>query len=191
MKCSQLPAKPGKVLRLEPGAFAATWDKAPTGAIAVGLRTISDGEESTARAVAERLVRDEYKHRELENAVDCYNDALMRGIVARALCDPNNSKAPHPILRYDEDALRFMLTPKTFCWLFEELERLQIESSPIHPEATDDDVAELIALLSCGDALKALDNSERRRVLRFVRYAVDALRTDDPTDDDEIHAALH
>jgi hypothetical protein len=171
--------KPGKVVVLQPSAFSPSWEKVPRSAIAVGLRGVSDGDESTARAEAEKILRTEFTHEDPQNAVDCYNDLLMRQIVSRGICDVNDATKPHDLLR-TELTVRFALTSRTVRYLFEELERMQIETSPLHPEATDDDLRRLAAELSSDHPFAALLPVEQRRMRRLLQHVLSEL---DPSAD--------
>jgi hypothetical protein len=177
---AQQQQKPSKTLELEPSAFAPTWEKAPRSKICIGLRGVSDGDESTARAEAEKLAREDYKHEDQDNYIDCFNDLLMRNIVARGICDPNDVTKPHPTFKNAETRVRY-LTPASVRYLYEELERLQLETSPLHPEATDDEIAKLVDALFGGQALTKLPEPQARRVRKLLRYVLEELDPDSET----------
>lgn len=169
-------AKPARIVIVQPSAFDPTWERAPRTPIALGLRGVSSGDEAIARAEAERIARDELKHTDPVAFTEAYNDTLMRWIVARAACDPNDASAPHPLLTRAEDQVRFALTSTAVRWLFEEIEQLQIATGPLHEPATDEELGELLALLATPEALSRLAPNNARYCRRLLRVVLLELR---------------
>ncbi len=169
---TQIAAKrraPGKTIVLPLAVFADEWDRRPDAPVCVGLRQMSEGDKTKARGEAERLA-DEVHPRGGEGWVDCYNDALMRQVAALGICDPNDVKRPSEVLPFAEEEVRFALTGFGARFIFEELQRYEIEVSPLESEATDEEIARLIVLLE--DHAHAL-TGPHRRLLRAILEELD------------------
>lgn len=170
--------KPGRTLMLDPAVFADDWGDKPGEPVCVGLRLMSDGHKSQARAEAERFADEMHGQRD-HNWLDAFNDALVRQVAALALCSPNNVKQASEVLPHAEDAIRFAVTSDGARQIFEELLRYEVETSPLYPEATDEDLAELSNRLD-DMSLDNLPGHARSAVRRYLRFALDALREHDP-----------
>jgi hypothetical protein len=176
---------PPKTVVVEPEAFAPNWGHRPKTAVAVGLQNLSDDDETTARSEAEKFTN-RLGHEDRENWIDAFNDALMAELVARSVCDPNDVRNEQANLPLPEDHLRAALTPAGIRYLYDELERLKVESSPLHPEATDAELTELVEALAADDILSTLDPVAEKRVRRFLLFCLDEIRGEVvPEDDDE------
>ena len=180
---------PPKTVLLEPDAFAPAWGHRPKNAVAVGLQNLSDDDETTARSEAEKTTN-RLGHENRENRIDAFNDSLMAELVARSVCDPNDVRNEQANLPMPEDHLRTALTPAGIRYLYDEIERLKIESSPLHPEATDDQLSELVEALSADDILATLGPVREKRVRRYLLFCLDEIRgevlpEDDDDEDDE------
>ena len=136
--------KPLRVVRLEPDDFATAWQNRPERAIAVGMRLISDTEENVARAAAVEAV----EHPAV--AVAEYNDALVAGIVAAAICDVNDAQRDPEALPCPRDMIRKYLTSKAIRRLYHDLDALVAEASPASRAATDEELDELADLIDGG-----------------------------------------
>lgn len=180
-----------RTLTLPPSVFASEWKMRPTEPVVVGLRLLPDAEEQTARAEALRIALE--LHPDTRDAgdafVDAYNDALLRWIVARGICDPNDVTAPTQILPMAEDQVRHALTSSGVRYIFDAIERLQLETSPIYAEASFDEVAELLHRLGADPDVGSLAGITRKRALRVLRYVLLELRAAGP-DQDELPVDL-
>lgn len=156
-------------VRLVPEDWATSWEARPREPVAIGLRTISDYEESVARreaaAQAEATTAGEIRP-------DEYNDALMAGVVAAAVCNPNDQTRDPAHIPTPAATLRQALTSRAIRRLFCEWEVMCADASPSAPHATDDDVEELLELLTDEN----LDLNDRAR--RFMAALLDELRGD-------------
>lgn len=168
---------PPKTVSLEPDAFASAFAERPKTTVAIGLRKLSDHAETWSRAAAEKTANSK-GHGDQDNWNDCFNDALMAQFVARSVCDPNDARAPCSHLPMAEDHISFELTPAGIKYLWDEIEKLRVETSPLHPEATDGDVRELMDRLAADDAMAELDPIREGRLRRFLMYCLDELRGD-------------
>lgn len=166
---------PGATLVLEPWVFADEWSSRPDSAVCVGLRLLSDGAKTKARKTAEELADSVHPGRG-SNWVECYNDCLMRQVVALGVCDPNDVTQPFELLRYAEDQVIDALTSKGAQFVFEALERHELASSPIGIQADSEDLERLAELLP-NVTPEALPPG-LRRLLSHVLEQVDAYADD-------------
>ena len=153
-----------RVVRLERDAFAASWGAIPEGAIAVGLRLVSDSEESQARRESAALAS---QAETLATRIDEYNDALVAGIVGAALCDPNDQAKPPRELPLPRDMARDAFTSQTLRRLFNELDVMAAEASPAAPSADDEDLVALVERLTAEDCRPS--NRARRLAAELLR----------------------
>ena len=150
--------------------WSSTWEGRPASDVAVGLRTISDAEESDSRRDAtDSAAMSDVAETQLAE----YNDALMAGVVASALCDPNDCSASPRELPEPHVNLRRVLSSGAIRRLFHEWEVMAADASPAAPHADDDEIAELIDLL-LDDAQLLSD-----RARRLASALLDELRPED------------
>lgn len=105
---------------------------------------------------------------------------LMVALVCRAMCDPDDVTRANPFFPRPDDIIAKALRPSTIRAIWDQIERTRIETSPIMPEATEEEIGTLLALLQT-DRLVELDQSNpvvARRARRFLRYVLDDLDPD-------------
>lgn len=164
---------PGKTIILPLSVFADEWSGKPSAPVCVGLRQMSEGDKTKARGEAERLA-DEVHKRGGDGWVDCYNDALMRQVAALGICDPNDVNKASEILPFAEEEVRFALTSHGARYIFEELQRYEVEVSPLEREATDEELEHLGRLIR--DHASAIAPTHRRllrAILEEISLAVE------------------
>ena len=162
---------PAGTFAIRPCDWAEKFRPRPVSDVVVGLRLPSDEDESYAqRQAAERSAKNP--------------DELGRWLkiccVSRAICDPKNAAEISESFPAPDDQLAEELKTETITAMFDELERLSIASSPIRPEASDDDVLQLMGILGDGE-LQVLSLSSPRngsRIRRYLRYVLDELTED-------------
>jgi len=159
-KIANIPRPPARTLVLEPWVFADEWGDKPSAKVCVGLRLLSEADKSKARSEAERIASEFHRQRG-PNWTDAFNDAVMRQVVALGLCDPNDVTRPCELLKFAEEQVRFALTSRGTRFIFEALDRYEIESSPIGSEIGDDELQELAKRAAIAAASR-LRPSERR-----------------------------
>lgn len=164
-------AKPLRTVKIEPGDFSDTWKSKPKSAIVAGLRLLSSEDEETAKEQSIQAATEAPE----ALASEAYNSRLKSYAVALALCDPNDVTRAHPAFPMAEDSVPEALTSRCLTRLFDELERLQVEASPIFGEATDDKIRMLIAALATDEPLAGFPPVAERRIRRYLNFVLSEL----------------
>lgn len=170
-----LKKTPGRTLVLEPWVFADSWEKKPREAVCVGLRLMSEAEKTTARAESGRVAIELHPEGG-PNAVDAFNDLLLRHCVAFGICDPNDIMQPWHLMDLAEEAVRIALTSRGARFIYEAIERYEIESSALSNEIEDVGMEELILALQ-EDALLTLPSNRSALARRLLQYVLEEIRT--------------
>lgn len=155
---SKQPA--GRVIVLEPDSFLEEYEGRPAASVAVGLRTPNSDDYQTARAKET-------------------DDAAMKYVVSVGICDPNDCtlRHPAPVFEFADIAVEKALKPATVAYLFDQIELLHIETSPVIDLANDDELFVLGEILQLGDAMKEAESDPIRsaRIRRLATVLIDAL----------------
>jgi hypothetical protein len=145
---------PGRTLLLEPWVFADEWPNKPPEAICVGLRLLADTDKTKARFTAEEMANETHPLGKssglsvwLANWTECFNDCLIRQVSALAICDPNDVSKPHELFPYAEAQVMEAFTSRGALFVFESLDRYEVEVSPIGELADHSELTRLAALL--------------------------------------------
>jgi len=171
---AQKKRKPPKTILLQPGHFADTWPDKPDEAVCVGIRLISQSERTRARILAEKTATDAHPRGGV-NAVDAFNDALMRICIAGAMCDPNDVTRRSDMFQEAEDDVFDALTSRGCTFVYEQVERLEIESSALAHEVSEEELGDLVDAISA-DALQRLEPGYRALCRRLLGYVHDQLK---------------
>lgn len=171
---------PGRTVKAEPWVFADEWPDKPNEPVCFGVRLMSEADKTKAKAVAEELadaLHEDGKHsrnpEKVGNWVDAYNDALIRQVAALGVCDPNDVTKAHGLLPYAEDQVRVALTSAGARWLFEQIERYEIETSAVDPMIDESEVEELsVRLETQFEDLASGDRKLLAHVLERLRARV-------------------
>src|SRR5579871_1402375 len=128
---------PLRAVTLPPSAFADTWKGKPREPVRVGLRLVGEDVVEDAQALALEEARDgsgEPGDTAEERTIwlDAFNSAVMRHVLAHALCAPDDVSRAY-FATAPNDAIRVALRPATLRRLWEEYEALQVETSPATP----------------------------------------------------------
>lgn len=171
---AEAPRPAARIATLPTNAFADTWSGKPKSPVKVGVRLLSDKDVEVARAEAARKAFALHpRGQDDPNFVDAFNDALMRTAVAFGTCRPENVALPY--FDVAEDMVWVALTSFGVKRLYEELESLALESSPLTPEASDDDLADMAGALAAGDFWARMPLHEAERVRRLLGAVVERI----------------
>ncbi len=132
---------PERHVVLKKDAFAETWEGKPPEDLALGLRKISDTNIQTARAEAAKYAV--MMHQDREGQIECFNDALMRWAIVYGTCDANDIDVQAQVFSGSEENVRNALTSQAIRFVWDELERYHIETSPLVVAATDEQIEQL------------------------------------------------
>jgi hypothetical protein len=167
---------PSRVILVPPSTFADTWAARPRDAVAFGLKTLSEADKNRIRTRAFKVAKATSEdNNDGSDPVDVYNDHLMRLAVVAAICDPNDMSRMPEMVRFD-DEFRQCLTETGARFLFDELLKMEVETSPTHPEANEQEVVELINFLAEENFLDLMDEEQQSAFLRHLRFALDIKR---------------
>ena len=170
---------------LLPEYFAETWGNRPTAPIKIGLRVPNEQEYRNAAIEAETAESEAFAkacndprliERASELAVAAYNSKLVTFCVARGICNQQNVTMPHPYFELPEDEIPFALKSSAIKRIFDEIERLAIDQSPVYAEATDLELLDLAELLATDDPFESVPSVKRSRCLRYLKLVLDTLR---------------
>lgn len=169
---------PGNVV-VPPAAFDAAWERRPKTDVCIGLRFITDDDVQTARGQAAKLAFRLHPHAmpgglEEQPWADAFEDALIRHLIARGTCDPNDVTASwHGWREAPEDMVGIALTVEGARLIFDAWERMRIATDITMPEATDAEIATLAERATA--RLKAIEPARAMRVRRLLRFCLDEL----------------
>lgn len=163
---------PRVVFTIRDEDWASTYQDRPVVPIKLGLRLLSLAEKETVRAAAMQAASEAIAG--TSDGIAASESAMLITCVSLAICDPRDSRKHHEFFDCPNDKIPIALREETVKRIFDEVEKLAIETSPIFCEANDDDVDEAIELL-LSDALANLDESDPARAKRVRRY-VDFIR---------------
>lgn len=169
MKFSGLPLKPSGVLVMRPADWSPTIENRPTGDVAIGLRPLSPGDAIEARQLAAEKAWEDYpKEPDNDLRVEAFNDAVMRFVIARGTCDPNDAKKRSDLWMGIEDEMVFAaLTRQGARRVFDAIEAAEIATRVDQREATDEDIRALPELFAAA-VLPPLVAARCRRLLGHV-----------------------
>lgn len=152
---------------IRPEEWSASWESRPAGPIVVGLRLLSGSDVTSAESEAKRAAAD--------GGEDAYQATGLAFAVARGICDPNDVSQPHPSLEMAEDMVPVALSAQTIARLFDEIERLSVETVPLFAEASPEEMKELGHILALDEPLHGLSRGRASRVRRYLRFALQEL----------------
>lgn len=182
--------RPLRTIVLAPEVFADTREPRVRTPQTAGLRLLREGEVARARAEAAHYAWELHATpADVEGRLACYEDRLMTWIACAALCDEQDARVRYMDLSVE--TAPEVLTPAGVRFVFDTYERIVLETSPIEPEATDDDQVELAERL-LRDEVSQLAIAQQRRARKLLRFVLDELRALDgrAAGDDEGMGAL-
>lgn len=170
-----VPSVPRKIVVIRDEHWASTFGDKPANPIQVGLRLLSIEEKECVRQIAAKAQADAISN-DLDPQI-AGQTALIVTMVARAICNPRDAKRGHDFFSCPDDLLPIALTEATLKWLFDEIERLTVDSSPVFSEATNDEITQLCADLADGalDRLTETDPVRASRVRRYLDFVITEL----------------
>lgn len=160
---------PPEAVTVTPRAFSPEWADRPLDDVCLGLRPVPSRDLEDARKDAADAATRLYPRAPEGDPFfslwsDHYHDMLLRSIVSRGTCDPNDVTQPWDGWRADPDELaRTHLTTEGTQLIFDAWERMRIAHDVTAKPADDDDIEDLI------DRVVAIDRLTRGRAMRVRR----------------------
>jgi hypothetical protein len=176
--------RPSATLLLPLSAFADAWTGKPASPICVGLRLLSEADRVNARKSAEERAGELHPNGG-DGWIECYNDAAKRFVAALSMCDPNDATRPHETFRYAEDQVVAAFTIGGTQLVFDAVEQLEIDLSPLERLADREVLVRLSRVLLHLNP-KHMNGRLSRRVscmLDELEPLVDELVESSPVDD--------
>jgi hypothetical protein len=115
-------------------------------------------------------------HGRTEDAVsmiEAFNDHLMALSVGQALCDPNDASKTYFQYPDDQVTRAFLVFPLRR--MYEDLDRLMIQHSPVHQSIDDVDLARLVGLLTPEHLGATMPPSRGQQIRRLLTFILDEL----------------
>lgn len=172
---SDEPVPPPKVIQLPLSAWASGYSAKPECEVSFGIRLPGQDDVEAIEAEAMRAARSAQSATGDVDALRAYNEEKLVSLVARCICSSTDVTQPHELFETPDALLRIALTPQGLRRLFDEIERLQIESSPIFVEATDSEVVELFERIQDGELARCQDVAISGRIRRYLAFCLESL----------------
>lgn len=162
--------------RLMPDHFADSWGgQRPVVGIELGLRVPSERDIHAANLEAEKAAL-----AAAEGTEDMVREATrLYLVIARAICSPHDVAAAHPYFELPEDEVQLALKSSTIKRIYDDVERLIVEKSPVYREASPDEVVALVELLRSEDAFEGVSDLAAAKARRYLLFALDLLNNDE------------
>ena len=148
--------------------WASSFKERPVEPVKLGIRLLSDSDLTYAQSIA-REMTERYKMPETR--------ALVTAAVSIAICNPANASLAHDAFQSSDEDVIAKLRPETIQAIYDALELLMLETSPLFPEATDEEIVALVETLE-EDGIEAIDSlpdAKRARIRRLLRFCLDEL----------------
>lgn len=176
-----------KTLMLLPEYFSEQWGNRPTAPFSIGIRVPSEQDYRNALVEAEKAqadardkaLRDPHLPTRLNAegiSVQAYNIRLLTFCVARGVCNAMSVTDPHPYFELADDEIPLALKSNAIRRIFDEIELLAVEQSPVFPEADEMELFQLAEILATDSPFEELDATKRGRCLRYAKLILDTLR---------------
>lgn len=166
--------KPPTFVVLEPADWCQDYPNVPTEPVAVGVFPIS---EKTLQTVIGEAAKDARLY--LPDAAEDdpllnkqFEESLLKLTVARATCDPNDVTQAY--FQHPDDEVGEAWPPGTIRRIWDELERVTIETSAVTEPADDEDLERLADMLSAGLVGK-LVSSQELRIRKLAAFMIGEL----------------
>lgn len=161
---------------LKPEHFSETWGgKKPVAGIELGLRLPAEQDIFNAQIEANRSS----EGREPLEAELVRRSKMLAFVVARGICSPHDVTEAHSYFELPEDEVPAALKGTTIQRIYDEIEALAVEQSPVFSEATDDELRELGDRLLDDSPTDHLDPIKAGQARRYLLFALELLRNDE------------
>lgn len=176
--------QPPSTIVVSPNAWSSTWAKRPKEDVCLGLRFVSDRELEDAHIEAyKRAERLFPAHKESEAAKELFaasfTGTLMRWVVARGTCDPNDVTQLWELWAdaAEDIAVEMALTDHGVQFIYDAWERMRIAADIAMPVASDDDISLLSELAKRLPTLAGQSRAREQRCRRLLRFVLEELES--------------
>jgi hypothetical protein len=158
---------------LPTSAFNMAWSGAPSAPVCIGITLLSETDMERAQAAAAAEAWQMFPRPEdAESRINSLQDILLRWIVARGTCDPNDVSRPCELwAEAPDDLIGIALTVEGARALYVAIEKLQIATSPMMTMATDEDIAGFSEAAKLG--MQSLPEWRAARIRRLITFCLD------------------
>lgn len=159
-------------LVLPPSAFMPSWPDAPRDDVCVGITLLCEDDITGAKqAAATEAWRLYPRAEDGSHRIEAMNDLMLRWLVARGTCDPNDVSQPFQLWAVaSEDTIKLALTAEGCKAVWDAMERAAISLSPVTPEASPDEV--LAVYVYAQSALDRMPEWQAKRVRRLLHFCL-------------------
>jgi hypothetical protein len=167
---------PVDVVTLSPSAFATKWKGAPRSDVKIGLTLVSSADVETAKTAAGlEAWRIHPNEADADARYETYTAVLIRWLIARGTSDPENTTRPFYLWKEaPEDIVREALSSEGVKFLWDALDRVWTESSPVVQEIDESVIVFLVTYFD--EAIAAMPETKAKRIRRLLGACVDELR---------------
>jgi hypothetical protein len=178
--------RPQGMLVIPVTSFADDWEHRPAAPVAVGLRLLSEHDGQVVLATADKSTVEFFgledpatrrPHPDVEAEIRL--SRIMGIAIARAVCDPNDVMKAHEALPGLEDRVFAYFSADGVRFVFEAIQEFTAKTSPLSPEASDEDLRLLRAHLTAGTLAK-MSRGEQLAARRLMGCALEMLAARDP-----------
>lgn len=179
---------PPDSITVPPSAWSPEWEDRPKDDVCLGLRPLpprdlEDARKAAADAATALFPRAVEGEPFFSLWADHYHDMLLRSVVARGTCDPNDVTETWDGWREDPDELaRTHLTTAGAQMIFDAWERMRLAHDVTTTPATDEDIDALMDLVGEVDRLGRGREMRVRRLLAFCLAELRSVTSHEPTE---------
>lgn len=112
----------------------------------------------------------------VEIATIAYNTKLVDFCVARGICHTLDVNSPHPYFELAEDELPLALKSNTIRRIFDEIELLAVDQSPVFAEIGAEELLDLAELIVLDEPFETVSPVVAARCRRYLKLVLDLLR---------------
>jgi len=167
------PEAPDRVIDFHPTGWSEKWIERPNAPIKVGIARIGEHHQMAARSAA--IATADRLHpkggRDSREWLESFNQALMHGCIAAALCKPHNRH--EALWPQQAELLPVRVTTAGAERLFDELELVTVIEGPTRPEATSEQLFELGDDLTTGLFWQDMPMARVRHIRRLLAFVIE------------------
>jgi hypothetical protein len=167
---ADLKVEPAGHYTLRAEHWVSGYKERPMVAVKLGLRLLTENDFTYINALTKEAID------KVDGTDEQFKRRLVINAVAVSICDAEDASHCHDLFPCPDQQIPNALKPETITAMWDEIVRLTIATSPIYPEATDEDLVSLVMLLPDAlDALEAVSEVRAAQARRLLRFVLDEL----------------